>query len=122
MNRRRAKSTVKPYRDPFMDQLPAILNQIRRDQQQFSLDINSLTPEQIIKAIIIDTSKEPCFVCDKPAATVETFFVPEELARFNQRVIFYTLCGPCKLDITTHIKVTWKLVDHILNENSRMGV
>ena len=53
---------------------------------------------------------------------MEIYHVPEELAKFNQRLIFYSLCGDCKMDITTKGVVEERLTMQLIGENAVMGV
>ena len=116
----RVRSLAKPYRDPFMDDLSIILNQMKRDA--LGATAVKLNPEQALKALVCNAFLEPCFVCDQIPNTVEVFFVPEELAKFGQTVIFYTLCAECKMDMRLVRTVAEKLAKQLKDENERMGV
>lgn len=121
--RRRVRSLQKPKRDPFGPDLQLLLQQMQREAVGAPPNIR-LTPSDALKVLICEVYREGCFLCPtvtKPD-TVEIFHVPVELAKFGQRLILYTLCADCKMDITTRRKVAEKFAAQLRDENERMGV
>ena len=103
-----------------MDDLAIVLNQMKREA--IGIDAVNVNPEQALKALICDAYSEPCFICDHKPDTVGIYFVPEELGKFNQKIIFYSLCADCKMDVTTPEVVEEKFAAHLQQENDMMGV
>ena len=81
-----------------MDDLQIVLNQMKREA--IGIDSVRVDAAQAIKALICDAYREPVLSVTSKPDTVEIYHVPEELAKFNQQLIFYSLCGDCKMDVT----------------------
>lgn len=116
----RVRSLAKPQRDPFMDDLQVVLNQVKRERQ--GITVKPLDAGQVLKALITDAMREPCFTCNEKPSGVHIFHVPEGLDKAGQKVIFYTLCDNCRLDITTKGKVEYRFSQQLKDENERLGV
>ena len=116
--RHRVRSTVTPKRDHnaeaaqnLVDTMEGKLNPKRRELPPMDL-------KQTMQAMILVTSKEPCYLCEKAPHCVQIFHVPQGLNALGQQLILYTLCFACKADVSSPSKVEYKLVRHLQSENS----
>lgn len=116
---KRVRSVITPKRDPTADQMENLIDTMEGRNNGERRKMPAVDQDQTIKALIADAAKEKCYLDEQEPSCVMIYRVPAELQGQGQRLILYTLCAPCRLDITSAAKAEAKLVSHLRQENGQ---
>ena len=64
MSNYRVRSLAKSYRDPMIEDVKIVVDQLKREANGIPGDI-ILNSDQALRALLCDAFREPCFTCDR---------------------------------------------------------
>jgi len=115
--RHRVRSLVTPKRDPTADSFAKLLDTHDGKNNPAPRKLPPMDLKQAMQALILATSKEPCYLCEGVPHCVDIYNVPNGLNALGQKLILYTLCFACKADVTSKGKAELRLVRTLQAEN-----
>ena len=102
-----------------MDQFASVLDTIEGRHNKPVREMPPIDAQTALKALILDASKEPCFLCQAESWCVKVWQVPEGLNINGQAVVLYGLCEPCQMDVASPGKAELRLIQQMRKENGQ---
>lgn len=115
--RHRVRSVETPRHDPTADQIDNVMNTLAGKNNLKPRDMPLVDEGQALRALIADALKEPCYLDNQTPYSVQIYHVPKGLDQLGQKLILYSLCQDCTMDVSSKGKAELRLIRRLQDEN-----